>query len=56
MDALTQGAIARIANMKNSEDDPAFQPTLQVINIKKVGAGGNQDRFRVSCRCCRLCY
>lgn len=44
---LTQGAIARIFGMSSSEDSPSFQPTLQVLNIRNVTSGGNQDRFRV---------
>jgi len=44
---LTQGAISRIFGMGNSEEDRSFQPILQVLNIKKVAAGGG-DRFRVS--------
>lgn len=33
--------------MSNSEEDPAFEPTLQIINVKKVNSSGNQDRFRI---------
>lgn len=47
MDALTRGAIGKIAGMKSSEEDPAFQPTVQVINLRKVNASGSQDRFRI---------
>jgi Replication factor-A protein 1, N-terminal domain len=48
MDTLTQGAVAKIAGMKNSEEDPSFQPIVQVINLRKVNASGSQDRYRVS--------
>lgn len=47
MDVLTQGAISRIASMSTSEEDPFFEPTLQIINVKKVNSSGNQDRFRI---------
>lgn len=34
--------------LQNSEQDPSFQPTLQVINVKKVNNNtSNQDRFRL---------
>lgn len=47
MDALTEGGITKLAGMKNSDEDPVFQPTLQILNVRKVNASGNQDRFRV---------
>ena len=45
---LTQGAITRIYGMNGTDDDPSFQPTLQIINLRKVTNNGTQDRFRVS--------
>jgi Replication factor-A protein 1, N-terminal domain len=49
MDALTTNAISRINGMANSEDDLSFQPTLQIINIKRVGkSNSTQERYRVS--------
>jgi Replication factor-A protein 1, N-terminal domain len=49
MDALTSNAIARINGMQNSEDDMSFQPTLQIINLRRVNKSNTtQERYRVS--------
>ena len=48
MEQLTQGAVTRIFGMNGTDDDTSFQPTLQIINVRKVTNSGNQDRFRVS--------
>ena len=48
MEQLTQGAVTRIFGMNGTDDDVSFQPTLQIINVRKVTNNGNQDRFRVS--------
>ncbi|CAB9518541.1 Replication protein A 70 kDa DNA-binding subunit [Seminavis robusta] len=47
MESLSPNAITRISRMSNSDEDPSFQPTLQVLNIRKVNNSGAQDRYRI---------
>ena len=49
MDSLTSNAVTRVNGMQSSDDDLSFQPTLQIINIRKVNKNSStQDRYRVS--------
>ena len=48
--ALTTNAISKMHEMSSDNDDPSFQPVVQVIHIKHipVNNGGEQDRYKVS--------
>ncbi len=46
--SVSQGAIPAMARMDGHPTDSSFQPIIQVINIKSVGAQGGNDRYRVS--------
>jgi hypothetical protein len=44
MTALTHGAISQMVRSEGQQANPAFQPVLQLLQVKEVG----NDRFRVS--------
>jgi hypothetical protein len=46
--SVSHGAIPAMSRMDGHASDPSFQPIIQVINIKAVGAQGGTDRYRVS--------
>jgi hypothetical protein len=45
--SVSHGAIPALSRMEGHASDPSFQPIIQVINIKSVGAAGGNDRYRV---------
>eukprot|EP00566_Odontella_aurita_P008209 CAMPEP_0113582910 /NCGR_PEP_ID=MMETSP0015_2-20120614/32195_1 /TAXON_ID=2838 /ORGANISM="Odontella" /LENGTH=659 /DNA_ID=CAMNT_0000487671 /DNA_START=108 /DNA_END=2087 /DNA_ORIENTATION=- /assembly_acc=CAM_ASM_000160 len=45
MASLTHGAVRRLVVSEGQQSDPSFSPTVQVINVRRVGKGG-ADRFR----------
>lgn len=47
MTSLTTNAISKFMGMSAQQDDPSFQPTVQVIHVKKIDAKNGEDRYKV---------